>query len=50
MNAPEDALHETTYDYTFISAFERENIFGVQYHPEKSHDMGLQLIKNFIEL
>lgn len=50
MNASEDALHETIYDKEFISAFEKDTIFGVQYHPEKSHDVGLQLIKNFIEL
>ncbi|MGB0525246.1 MAG: imidazole glycerol phosphate synthase subunit HisH, partial [Flammeovirgaceae bacterium] len=49
-NRPEDVLHETTYEYTFTSAFERENIFGVQYHPEKSHDIGELLLKNFINL
>ena len=45
-----DLLNETEYDYIFTSAIERENIFGVQYHPEKSHDAGAQLIKNFTEL
>ncbi len=45
-----DILNETTYDYTFTSAIEKENIFGVQYHPEKSHDIGLQLFKNFVSL
>jgi imidazole glycerol-phosphate synthase subunit HisH len=43
-------LNTTDYDYEFISAVEKNNIFGVQYHPEKSHDVGDQLLKNFIEL
>ncbi len=43
-------LNETEYEYTFTSAIEKENIFGVQYHPEKSHDIGELLLKNFIEL
>jgi glutamine amidotransferase len=46
----EDTLAETNYEETFVSAVEKENIFGVQFHPEKSHDSGAQLIKNFIEL
>lgn len=40
----------TNYSNTFCSAFQKENIFGVQFHPEKSHDAGLNLFRNFIEL
>lgn len=49
-NQPEDILNTTTYEMQFVSAFEKENIFGVQYHPEKSHKFGQQLIKNFTEI
>ena len=45
-----DLLNETEYEYSFTSAVEKDNIFGVQYHPEKSHDTGAKLIKNFIKL
>ena len=40
----------TDYDYKFVSAVNKENIFGFQPHPEKSHDEGLQILKNFVEL
>ena len=43
-------LNDTTYIDTFCSGIEQENIFGVQYHPEKSHDAGRTLLRNFIAL
>jgi glutamine amidotransferase len=46
----ENILSETSYGNTFVSAFEHENIFGCQFHPEKSHDPGLMIIKTFAEL
>jgi imidazole glycerol-phosphate synthase subunit HisH len=49
----EDATHllgTTEYEYSFVSAIEMENIFGTQFHPEKSHDAGMQLLHNFISL
>jgi imidazole glycerol-phosphate synthase subunit HisH len=45
-----NVLNETNYEYNFISAIEKDNIFGVQYHPEKSHDAGSVLLKNFVNL
>lgn len=43
-------LNITNYESEFVSAFEKDNIFGVQYHPEKSFESGIQLFKNFITL
>jgi glutamine amidotransferase len=45
-----DILHSTVYSSEFTSAISKDNIFGVQYHPEKSQDIGLQLFRNFIAL
>jgi len=46
-NNPVDILNMTEYEYPFVSAIQRDNIFGVQYHPEKSHEAGEKLLKNF---
>ena len=43
-----DALFETDYGFPFISAFEKDNIIGVQFHPEKSHRFGMRLYENFV--
>jgi len=43
-----DILNETTYEYSFVSGIQKENIYGVQYHPEKSHEAGEQLLRNFV--
>ena len=49
-NNPANILNETTYIQKFCSGIEQENIFGVQYHPEKSHDVGNTLLDNFLSL
>ena len=49
-NETSNILNETEYCFKFTSAIEKDNIFGVQYHPEKSHDIGEVLLKNFISL
>jgi glutamine amidotransferase len=45
----QDVLCTSTYSVEFDSAFEKGNILGVQFHPEKSHSFGKKLLKNFIE-
>jgi glutamine amidotransferase len=42
-------LTQNRYSTTYHSAFELNNVLGVQFHPEKSHKFGKQLLKNFIE-
>ncbi|HMI61933.1 MAG TPA: imidazole glycerol phosphate synthase subunit HisH [Puia sp.] len=45
---PGDALVRVNYGYTFVAGMEKENILGVQFHPEKSHKFGLKLLANFV--
>lgn len=45
-----DVLGETEYAYRFPSAVERGNVYGVQFHPEKSHDVGEAMLLNFARL
>ena len=43
-------LGTTHYGYDFVSAVRKDNIYGLQPHPEKSHDSGIQILKNFVKL
>jgi glutamine amidotransferase len=43
-------IGKTLYGYEFVSAVNKDNIFGFQPHPEKSHNAGLKILENFINL
>lgn len=46
-NDQSDVLSYTNYEYGFCSAIQKDNVYGVQFHPEKSHDIGEQMLLNF---
>lgn len=46
-----DIVSLTTYkEHQFVSSIAKDNIYGVQFHPEKSRDAGIQVFKNFVNL
>lgn len=49
-NLPQDAIATANYGLEFVCAVNHKNVYGVQFHPEKSHHYGVQLLKNFADL
>ena len=48
-NDKENILTTTNYGYEFVSSFQKDNILGAQFHPEKSHKFGMNFFRNFVE-
>jgi glutamine amidotransferase len=49
-DSEDSVLATTEYGHEFASIIARDNVFGVQFHPEKSHRYGMALLKSFVEL
>lgn len=47
---PDNSVLQTTYGVTFDSAVQQANIYGAQFHPEKSHKFGMRILQNFANL
>ncbi len=45
----DDIASTTEYNVRFVSSVQKDNIYGTQFHPEKSHKNGLKILKNFVE-
>jgi glutamine amidotransferase len=48
--SPDDVLASVEYGTQFACAVHHENVYGVQFHPEKSHEFGARLLKNFADI
>ena len=50
VNCEESVIATSDYSYPVTAAVEKDNIYGVQFHPEKSGDVGLNILKGFLEV
>ena len=49
-NKRENVIAETAFSNNFSSVINKNNIYGIQFHPEKSHDNGIKILNNFANL
>lgn len=47
VNNEMDSIFQTNYGVNFVSSLQKNNIYGVQFHPEKSHKFGMKILDNF---
>ncbi len=45
-----DVLMTCNYGYDFVAAVSRDNVYGFQFHPEKSHKYGMEIFKNYVRI
>lgn len=50
VTSDKNIIGTTTYGYEFVSAVHKDNIYGFQPHPEKSHNNGIKILENFINI
>ncbi len=50
VDSQQNSILRTYYGLEFDSAIQNDNIYGAQFHPEKSHKFGMRILKNFAEL
>ena len=52
LEAEDDSIVAATTEYSTLihASVEQDNVFACQFHPEKSSDVGIQILKNFVEL
>lgn len=46
----QDVILRSHYGHDFVAGFQRENIWGLQFHPEKSHRFGMEIFRRFLEI